>query len=419
MKKQELKAAFEAALKQAREVAAKAEAEGRSLTDEERSQVEEILAKASGLKDQVAKIEGDEDLMKSLDTIASQVDLRPDAVAEAPKAKGGSIGERFVNDPAFKGWLASFGGRIPDTAKGINSPAIAVAGGLKTLITSADPDAQAGTLVQSDRRGLLDPAARRPLVLRSVITVGSTTSDSVEWVEEKAGTNNAATVAEATAVSGTSGTKPESAMEFEKKSTSVKTLAHWVPATKRALSDAAQIRTLIDAFLRDGLDQLLEDQIISGSGSGEDFEGILSNSDIQSQAYSSDILTTIRKAKTKVKTVGRAVANGILMHPDDVEALDLLQDNEDRFYAGGPFGGSDVPSVWRVPIVESEAITAGTALIGDWRKAVLLDREQATISVSDSHSDFFVRNMVAVLAEARAAFLVVRPSAFVEIDLTA
>ena len=37
------------------------------------------------------------------------------------------------------------------------------------------------------------------------------------------------------------------------------------------------------------------------------------------------------------------------------------------------------------------------------QRAKLADREQATIRVSDSHSDFFTRNMIAVLAEARAA----------------
>ena len=49
---------------------------------------------------------------------------------------------------------------------------------------------------------------------------------------------------------------------------------------------------------------------------------------------------------------------------------------------------------------------------------VLWDREQANISVSDSHADFFIRNMIAILAELRAAMGVIRPSAFVEVDLS-
>jgi len=70
-----------------------------------------------------------------------------------------------------------------------------------------------------------------------------------------------------------------------------------------------------------------------------------------------------------------------------------------------------------VPVVESFHVTAGSAWLANWRKAVLWDRQQATISVSDSHADFFIRNMIAILAEMRAAFGLIRPSAFVEVEL--
>jgi HK97 family phage major capsid protein len=69
--------------------------------------------------------------------------------------------------------------------------------------------------------------------------------------------------------------------------------------------------------------------------------------------------------------------------------------------------------------VESEAQPAGAGWVGDWRKAVLWDREQAMISMSDSHDDFFTRNLVAILGELRAAWGIIRPQAFVELDLTA
>jgi HK97 family phage major capsid protein len=71
--------------------------------------------------------------------------------------------------------------------------------------------------------------------------------------------------------------------------------------------------------------------------------------------------------------------------------------------------------LWGIPIVECEALTQGTAILGDWRKAVVWDREMTNISVSDSHDDFFIRNIVAILAEMRAAFGVLRPTAFVEV----
>lgn len=129
-------------------------------------------------------------------------------------------------------------------------------------------------------------------------------------------------------------------------------------------------------------------------------------------------MRTYRKAKTKVRTVGRSIANAFLIHPTDLENLDLLQDNEGRYYFGGPSGSGTAQPLWNLPVVETEAVPVGTAYCGDFRKAVLWDREQATIQVTDSHLDFFVRNLVAILAEMRAAFGVLQPSAFVEIDVT-
>ena len=69
-------------------------------------------------------------------------------------------------------------------------------------------------------------------------------------------------------------------------------------------------------------------------------------------------------------------------------------------------------------VVETEAVPAGTALVGDWRRAVLFDRRSLTISVGTVGDDF-IRNIVRLLGEVRAGFTVVRPTAFVEVDLAA
>lgn len=329
-----------------------------------------------------------------------------------------TLGELFTGNKEFKEYLSHImpNGNI---AKGtrVHSPAVQV-GSLKTLITGVS-STSAGALVVNDRLNLIDAGTfGRPLTIRQLVTSGTTGSDTVEYVRQGTHTNNAATVAEATATSGSSGAKPESAMALSVVTENVKTIAHWVPATRRALADAGQLRTLIDNFLRYGLEEELEDQMLNGDGSGENFTGILNTSGIATQAWSTDILTTTRKARTKVKTEGRAMATAYVLHPTDWETLDLTQDAEDRYYFGGPMV-MGTPRLWGLPVVESEAITVGTGLVADWRMAALWDREQANILVSDSHSDFFVRNLIAILAELRAAFGVIRPKAFVSIDLTA
>jgi HK97 family phage major capsid protein len=254
--------------------------------------------------------------------------------------------------------------------------------------------------------------------VRDIITVGETGSDTVEYVRITSVTNNAAPTAEATATGGSSGTKPESAMAMLRVTESVKTIPHWIPATNRSLADAPQLRTIIDNFLRYGIEEELEDQILTGDASGENFDGVLHVAGTTPQAFDTDILKTTRKARTKVRTVGRARPTAYVMNPLDWEKFDLLQDNEARYYYGGPMNPGS-PRLWGLPVVESEGMTEGTTVCADWKLAILWDRMQTAISMSNSHSDFFIRNLVAILAEMRAAFGVIRPPAFVIADLTA
>ena len=69
-------------------------------------------------------------------------------------------------------------------------------------------------------------------------------------------------------------------------------------------------------------------------------------------------------------------------------------------------------TLWGLQVVVSEAQTENTALVGDFRQAVLWEREGVSLMVSDQHSDFFTRNLLAILAEMRAAFGVLDPQAF-------
>lgn len=420
------------ALGPARDLAAKAEAEGRDLTADERAKIMAAVKAGEGVKARIDQAKSDADLTKQLGDLGDGIGLLPDGAKSAPNVggdgaalwtpgRGETLGQAFAKSHQLGALLKQYpNGRIPERAV-VNSTPF----GAKTLVTGAS-DTSAGAFVTNDARGLqvgLD-MFQRPLTIRNLVTNGTTTSDTVEYVRVTGITNNASPVAESTATAdpgsmvAANGVKPESALALAKVTETVKTIAHWLPATTRALSDAGQIRTLIDTFLRYGLEEELEDQMINGSGSGENFTGISNVSGVQAQAWDTNILTTTRKARTLVRTVGRSTPTAYVFNPADWETIDLLQDNENRYYFGGPMRLGQ-PTLWGLPVVESEAVPAGTGYVGDWRKAVLWDREQASITVSNSHANFFIRNMVAILAEMRAAFGVLQPNAFVEIDLTA
>lgn len=438
-----LRTAIKTAAEAAKAICDAAVTEDRDLTDDERKAVDLHLAKAEELHKRGAE---EDELRAKMMTLTSALGPDPNpedvkrivdvATSDKPStvAKKMSIGQSFVKSDAYRGLIAQLpaGSHFGEKTR-VQSAAMPVEGslmGTKSLITGLS-DTSAGALIQNDWRGMLDPYYQRPLTIRDIVTNGSTTSDTIEYVRLTSVTNNAAPVAEAQSTlpigDGTGGTttptlgglKPESAMVFARATTVVRTIAHWIPVTKRALADAAQIRTLIDAFLRYGLEEELEDQMIAGSGSGENFTGLANTSGVQTQdAPTGDetILDTTRMARRKVRIGGRAQPTAYVMNPIDWENIELLKDAENRYYGGGPFALT-TPRLWGLPVVESEAVPAGTIYVGAWNQAVLYDREQATVQATDSHSDFFTRNLVVILGELRAAFAVLRPPAFVKIDV--
>jgi HK97 family phage major capsid protein len=331
-----------------------------------------------------------------------------------------TFGQRFTESAQYKAAREQYApdDRIPDGGNfrmaGLGFKGLADLGMRADLITGGS-STSAGAFVIADRFQELQPLGRAPLTILDLIRVLTTSSDLVEYVAQTARTNNAAEIDEATGSGDGTGVKPESAFTYVVRSAPVSTIPNWIPVTRQAMADVPQLRGYIDTELRDNVREALANAVLNGATPG--IVGILQTSGRQSQAYDTNVLTTTRKARTKVRTVGRTTPTGYLMNPSDWEAIDLLQDNEARYFYGGP-AAVLTPRLWGLPVAEEENIAAGDALVGNFQKAIMWDREQSTISVSDSHSDFFIRNLLAILAEMRAAFALVQPSAMVEIDLT-
>jgi HK97 family phage major capsid protein len=423
-----LKERAESESKTAREVASKAADEGREMTADERHTYETSMKSLNEVLEGIKAVKADEAVIDAAKDFADSVGVPAHADI---KARVKSLGLTVVDSPEFKALLAGFPeGRVPSKSR-VQSAPIAV----KALFTGAS-STSAGAFVTNERTDIVEFLGRKPLTSRSLVANRRTVSDAVEFVQETSHTNAAAVVAEATssaaptavstgatgAVTFTNasggGYKPEGSWAFAVVTTNVKTIAEWVPVTKRALADVAQLEGLINDQLAADVAEAEEDQILNGNSSGENFTGINNTSSIQTQAWSTDLFTTVRKGVTKLRTVGRVNPTALVLNPADAEAIDLLKDGENRYYYGGP-SQIGQRTLWGVPVVESESQASGTGLLGDFSKAVLWDREQTTVTMTDSHADFFVRNLVAVLAEERLAFGVTRPTAFCQLDLTA
>ena len=374
-----LKERAEAESKTAREVAQKAADEGREMTDDERHTYEVSMKSLGDVLDGIKAVKSDEAVMAQAKDFADSV-----GVAATPdiKARVRSLGVTVVESPEFKSMLGGFpDGRIPAQSR-VQSAPIAV----KALFTGAS-STSAGAFVVNERTDIVEFLGRKPLTLRNLVSNRRTTSDTVEFVQESSHTNAAAPVAEATsaaartAAANTStgavtftnasggGYKPEGSWAFAVVQANVKTIAEWVPVTKRALADVAQLEGLINDQLSADVAEAEENQLLNGDGSGENFTGIANTSGIQTQAFATDIFTSVRKGITKLRTVGRVNPTAILMNPADAESVDLTKDGNNQYYYGGPQALGQ-RTLWGVPVIESESQTAGFATLGDFTKAV-------------------------------------------------
>lgn len=291
---------------------------------------------------------------------------------------------------------------------------------VKAIISALTTDANgsAGDLIVPQRQpGILGLPQRR-MTIRDLLTPGNTGSNAIQYVKETGFTNNAATVSE-TAGS----TKPQSEIKFDLMTTAVTTIAHFVLATKQILDDVPQLQSYIDGRLRYGLMYVEESQLLNGSGTGTDLNGIYT----QASAYAAPISPSAAYNLTKIDIIRLAIlqaflaeypANGIVLHPSDWADIELTKTGDGAYLFANPQGGVD-PRLWRLPVVETQAMTVDRFLVGAFQLgAQLFDREEANVELSTEDSDNFRKNLVTIRAEERLALAVYRPEAFVKGDFS-
>lgn len=293
----------------------------------------------------------------------------------------------------------------------------------KTLVYSAS--GSGGNLIVNDRMAGTVDILQRALSILDLIPMSSTTSNTVEYVKEKTFTNNAATVAEASVTTGTTGLKAESVLAYELATAPVQTIAHWIPVTNQMLADAPAIEGLIGNRLIYGLNQELEDQVLSGDGNSPNMTGILASdlSTIGLEAGSTyggsaNVVDAAFAAALIVRATGLAQPNAYVFNPKDWAAVRLMRESSvtgnvnPGGYLYGPPSAAGPATLWGRPVVEAMGMTENTVLCGDFQLGCMLfDREQAAITTG-TIDDQFVRNMRTILAEMRAAFAVFRATAF-------
>ena len=310
-----------------------------------------------------------------------------------------SIGDQFVESEGFKSFQAT---GFSKSARGGDLQ-------IKATLTSATTAAagSVGDAVQTTRLPGILPLPQRRLTVRDLLSQGRMDGSTLEYVKETGFTNSAAPVAEGAA-------KPESDLQFDLVTTSAKVIAHWMKASKQILSDVSQLRSTIDQRLLYGLAYAEEQQLLNGSGSGQNLHGIIP----QATAYAAPITisgaTSIDMMRLAMLQAALAEypATGHVMNPIDWAFIETLKDSEGRYIIGNPQGTAS-PTLWSLPVVTTQAIAVDKFLTGAFKLgAQVFDRWDARVETGYVNDDF-TKNLVTILAEERLALAVYRPEAFI------
>jgi HK97 family phage major capsid protein len=351
-----------------------------------------------------------------------------------------SIGEMFLDSAEFK-----------TLANGRNGANMVAPWQVKASFTAANYNvkdvysALPGTNVANSRIGSFGSVQRDAMVtqpmrtkrVRDLFPARTTTAAVIEYFRQlgfttpiqagygfAAGANSASTIAERNGGNSAFALKPQSSFSFVGEQAPVRTLAHWEAAHRNVLADEPQLRSIIDNELMYGLRLLEDNQILNGDGVGENLLGVMNTPNIQTYAWSDGAALPVKD--TKADAIRRAATlsflayyepSGVVLHPNDWEDIELTKDSQGQYLIAVSVAMGGEPRVWRMPVIDTPAMTEGTGLVGAFGTAAqLYDREQASIRISEQHSDFFVRNAIVILAEQRLALAVKRPEAFVSID---
>lgn len=315
-----------------------------------------------------------------------------------------STGEQFVGTDEFKALQARGKGSARLSVKAITSI---------TSITTGTGGV--GDAIRPTRMpGIIAPP-ERVMTIRNLLMPGRTDSNAVEYVKESGFQNSAAPVAEGAL-------KPQSDLSFDLVTTPVRTLAHWFLASRQVLADIPLLQSYIDGRARYGLMYVEEQQILAGDGTGQNLLGLIP----QATAYafgtysvSGDTkIDRLRRAMLQVR-VAEYRTSGFVLNPIDWADIQLAKDTDGRYIWSDPTINNG-QNIWGLPVVDTNAMTAGKFLAGAFNMAAsVIDREDASVEVSTEDSDNFRKNMVTILAEERLALAVFRPDSFVYGNLVA
>lgn len=321
---------------------------------------------------------------------------------------GKSMGQQFIESAGYKG-LLDHGLKGNWTSGDVE---------VKTTLTEGTTAAPGGGYQLTQGTPMQLPGIQqinfRQLTIADLFPSGTTNSPLIRYLVETAVTNAAAAVAEG-------GLKPESALSFGKVDGTLHKLATFLPVSDEMLEDFAQIRSYIDARLALFIKLTEESQLLTGDGTGANLVGLLNRAGLATSiakgtapsVAGDNAMDAVYRQITAIRTAQFLEPDAIAIDPLGWQNITLAKNGQGAYYANGPFMDTQTPQLWGKRVAVTPAMAATTALVGAFQQGGQIFRKGGiTVEASNSHADFFQRNLTAIRAEERLELAVYRPGAF-------
>jgi HK97 family phage major capsid protein len=208
--------------------------------------------------------------------------------------------------------------------------------------------------------------------------------------------------------------KPEVQPRWTPKDAPLEVVAEWTAVTLQALDDVPQLRSVLFDDLRNLLMWKINDGLINGTGVAPQILGIVASPGIQTQAFTTDAITSILAGITKVSASNAGYPTGIVMNPADWATVRSTV-SAGIWVFGSPTE-SGVMRLFGVPVVTTSAHPVGFATVGDFSFGTIFERWGVTFIVGLKNDDL-IKNIQTIVCEARLALAIRRPSAFCYTDI--
>lgn len=238
---------------------------------------------------------------------------------------------------------------------------------------------------------------RRKPFMRELVRVLTTDNLYIAWAEQaNPDPGVAGQVAEGAA-------KPQTDFDMIERSAKVEKTAVWIKVSKEALADIKFLRSEIDTELRELVELKLDEQILSGNGVSPNLKGILE----YAPAFTGggQVVPTANRYDVLIAAIAQVVAanfmpDTVVLNPVDFYGMQLIKDKDGR-YLIPPFMSNGYYTVGGLRVVPNNGVTAGSFLVGDFKKDNLAIREEFNVQIGYVNDDF-TKNLVTILAELRA-----------------